>query len=74
MNPSHTAQSALNEIVAAGARAAPPASVAIWNAIAATPAEKWLTYLTIAYVVLQAVILFRDKVIRDRKSSEAGAK
>lgn len=67
MTPTETARSLAHDAVIGAGKAAPPALLAIWNTVAATPAEKWLTYLTIAYVVLQAAILFRDKVLRDNK-------
>lgn len=67
MTPTQQAQSIAHEVASAGVRAMPAAGMTIWNNLATTPAEKWLTYLTIAYVVLQAALLIRDKVIRDKK-------
>lgn len=48
------------------AKATPPALLVAWNKFSSIPAQSWLTYLTIGYVVLQAYVLFRDKIIRDR--------
>jgi hypothetical protein len=58
----------------AAAKSSPPAALVVWNAISGIPAEKWLTYLTIGYVVLQALILFRDKVLRDRSTPRKGSR
>jgi hypothetical protein len=58
----------MRQSLRAVAEAAPPAALVVWNSVSAIPAEKWLTYLTIAYVVLQALILFRDKIVRDRRA------
>lgn len=53
-----------NDIAEAAVKAAPPGVVVAWNYLASVPAEKWLTYLTIGFVVLQIVVLIRKEFIK----------
>ncbi len=62
------------EVVEAAQRAAlkasPAGAVVIWNNISSIPAEKWLTYVTIAYVVLQALALARKEFFKRREGGQ----
>lgn len=62
------------EITSAAAKAAPPIGVAVWNTLSTIPAEKWLTYLTIFYVGLQAFMLLRKEFFKRRRSGRKAAK
>lgn len=62
------------EVVEAAQRAAlkasPAGAVVIWNNISSIPAEKWLTYATLVYVVLQAFVLARKEFFKRREGGQ----
>ena len=65
MTPTEQAQSAVRELAIAGAKAAPAVSVSAWYWVLNLPVEKWVSIAVLVFTVLQILILFRDKVLRD---------
>jgi hypothetical protein len=55
-----------DQIADAALKTSPAAVVIAWNKLSSIPAEKWLTYATIGYVLLQAIVLFRREFLKRR--------
>lgn len=58
-----------DQISDAAMKATPPGLVVAWNSLSTIPAEKWVTYLTIAYVILQVVVLVRKEFFKRSRSA-----
>jgi hypothetical protein len=58
-----------DQITDAAVRATPAGLVIAWNKLSDIPAEKWLTYVTIGYVLLQAVALIRNEFLKRRRAA-----
>jgi hypothetical protein len=54
------------EITLAALKSSPPVAVTTANFLLGIPIEKWVAVATLVYVVLQAYVLVRDKIWRDR--------
>jgi hypothetical protein len=44
-------------------KSSPPAAVTAWHYILGLPVEKWVAVATLIYVLLQAFVLVRDRII-----------
>jgi hypothetical protein len=62
MNPATApGDQSLNGVVKAVVETSPPVALSAWHYLAGQPIEKWLTAITIFYVILQAVVLVRKE-------------
>lgn len=65
MNPSTPPSGrTVSDVAKAIVETAPPATLTAWNYLSGQPIEKWLTAITIVYVVLQAVVLVRKEFFK----------
>lgn len=54
----------LGNVAKAAIETAPPASLVAWHYLLDLPIEKWLTAITIAYVILQFIVLVRREFVK----------
>jgi hypothetical protein len=53
-----------SDIADAVVKVSPSGLLVAWNHLATVPAEKWLTYVTIGFVILQTVVLVRKEFLK----------
>jgi len=53
-----------NEVTQIALKTSPPALVTMWHYVLGLPVEKWVAVATLIYVVVQTVVLVRDKFFR----------
>jgi hypothetical protein len=61
----------MRDEITAAAKASPPVAVTAWHYIFDMPIEKWVAVATFVYVVLQIVVILRDRIFgRDKRDTE----
>lgn len=54
----------MKDEITAAAKVAPPTAVTVANYLLGMPIEKWVAVATLVYVVLQAYVLIKDRILK----------